>query len=438
MQFIENMFGPSKTNPHSSWGSSVLAMGLKRRSLKALVIAYSARPSSSGMASKFPMHPLSLGEPEPLRGELFQVTKSGYDAGSNTGLGEGSWWREAWRTEKQKYACSGCAASLFCLSRTLAEGPTAWASSSITRCGRERGKATGDSRNYRRHNLLFISSFLFFSSKHIMARPPRASTASKASASKQKPRKKSRGPKLPASLASQDDPARKGKGKQKASIVDLDETLDVYSFSSSSKGQRAIEQARAAIASSDAQRPKKRRTQDPEDDDDDNDELNPADIRMGRDSGDEEGDWEGSDEEIDSDEASTDGEGREEDESDQGSVDGVRVSFPLKIWTRYLNVPFAPSRSKARRVLLLASAGPVKRTMKPILTGMTRTALATWICPRCSADRVPPRVAQKAKRARTTIRKSKAARRRTMMTMTMTMTMTTTTTEKKTRTRRLD
>lgn len=50
-----------RTYPHSSVSSSFLLIFLKRESRKALISAYSARPSTMGMGSKFPMQPRRRG-----------------------------------------------------------------------------------------------------------------------------------------------------------------------------------------------------------------------------------------------------------------------------------------------------------------------------------------------------------------------------------------
>jgi len=71
--------------PHSRDGSSRRSIFLKRESLNALVNAYSARPLLSGMASKLPIQPLSLGDLLERDDLVFQVTNNAYSASGNVG-----------------------------------------------------------------------------------------------------------------------------------------------------------------------------------------------------------------------------------------------------------------------------------------------------------------------------------------------------------------
>lgn len=68
---------PEKTYPHSSVSSSLFSIFLNLESLKALMRAYSAKPSCNGIASKLPMHPLRRGALPGREDRVFQVTNSG-------------------------------------------------------------------------------------------------------------------------------------------------------------------------------------------------------------------------------------------------------------------------------------------------------------------------------------------------------------------------
>jgi hypothetical protein len=64
---------------HSKVGSSDFVILRNLVSLKALMRAYSARPSCSGCGSKVPIQPRSRGERPGRVGRVFQVTKRGLD-----------------------------------------------------------------------------------------------------------------------------------------------------------------------------------------------------------------------------------------------------------------------------------------------------------------------------------------------------------------------
>lgn len=65
------------TYPHSRLSNSHSSIFLNLVSLKALMRAYSARPSWRESGSKFPIHPRSLGGRPGREERVFQVTKSG-------------------------------------------------------------------------------------------------------------------------------------------------------------------------------------------------------------------------------------------------------------------------------------------------------------------------------------------------------------------------
>lgn len=62
--------------PHSRLSSSCLSIFLKRESLNALMMAYSARPSRIGKGSKVPMQPRNLGARPGREERVFHVTKT--------------------------------------------------------------------------------------------------------------------------------------------------------------------------------------------------------------------------------------------------------------------------------------------------------------------------------------------------------------------------